>query len=364
MAIIIDATTVVVRHSALQRSFPGGVAGFQDQLTISTYRSDGIVCGVSFMVPRDARAFASELAQHGLSDPSIAASDDIAIISEHEGFLRPCSWLHLDLKSVQWRDGKTHGATVAWAGEEEPTEFAAPPSWEPQQLEAISEEDLKQHYEVVDVTGDREEGMVIACRHRETGRVMYVGRPASAVSRDPQAGLLVLRRDLGRLMDLPPSAEQRQAAAALCKLAKEVVEETNSQHPDALSCAGLAARLAGQWRDAEAAFRKLTELRPDLLDGWLELTWALASLGRLDEAETAARRAVAIQETPATLGNLASALLQDGHADTALPVIERARALDPSDKLNQTIHQMVRDVLDQRAASTSPDRPWYKRWFQ
>ena len=364
MAIVIDGATVVVRNSALERSFPGGVAGFRVELGNATYRSDGIVCGVSFMFPADAFSFVSALAKHGLCDPSIAASDDLAIVAEREGFLAPCGWLHLDLKPINWSDGKVYGATVAWADGNEPSDFTAWPGWEPQALEAISDEDLRHHYEVVDVTGDLEQGMLIACKHRETGRMIYAGRPRSAVSGDPQAGLLVLRRDLGRLMDLPPSAEQRNAAVTLQKRANEIVEKTNGRHPNALLCAGIAARLAGRWREAEPAFRKVTELRPDLLEGWLELTWALASLGRLDEAETTARRGVAIQENPATLGNLASALLQNGNAEAALPIIDRALALDPSEKLNQTIRRMVRDVLDERTAPTGSDRPWYKRWFR
>jgi Flp pilus assembly protein TadD len=194
--------------------------------------------------------------------------------------------------------------------------------------------------------------------------MIYQGRPASPAFRDLQSRFSILRRDIAQLMEMPASVEQRTAAVSLGKRASEIVEETNGQQPEPLLCAGIAARMAGPWRVAEPAFRKVTELRPDMLEGWLELTWALASLGRLDEAESAARRGVAIQENPAALGNLAGTLLQGGKADAALPLIERALAMDPSDTLNQLIRNQVRDVLDERTAQHHRDLPWYKRWFR
>jgi tetratricopeptide (TPR) repeat protein len=115
---------------------------------------------------------------------------------------------------------------------------------------------------------------------------------------------------------------------------------------------------------AEQSFRMVTELRPDLLDGWLELTWALAKLDRLDDAEACAKRAVEIDgSSAAAFGNLASVMLQRGNAEEALPVITRGIALDPSDTKNQMILQQVQDAL-RPAAEPETDVPWHKRWFR
>ena len=113
---------------------------------------------------------------------------------------------------------------------------------------------------------------------------------------------------------------------------------------------GIAARLASRWTVAERAFRRVTELWPEELDGWLELTWALATLDRPDGALAAAQRAVELRpDNPAALGNLASALLQNGRAKDALPVIHRALELDPSERKNQQIRDSV------QAAATEPE---------
>jgi hypothetical protein len=366
MAVLVEGTTVVVRNSALEKRFPGGVSGFQGRVSNNTYRSDGILSSVSFMVPADAHVFARALSNHGFCDPSTTSSDEIAIIDQSAGFLTPCDWLDVDLRTFSMTDGRIFGATAAWIHGEEPPAFAASPAWHPQKLEQVSQDDLEQNYEVAKVHHDPGSGgVVIAYRHRETGRMLHIGRPAPPGFSDLQERCSALGRELAQVVEMP-SWERRAAADSLCNRAREMVEETNSEQPGPLFIEGIAARLAGRWSVAEPAFRKVTALLPDRLDGWLELTQALGHLDRLDEAEAAARQAVAVQaDSPAALGNLASALLQRCKPEAALPFIERALALDPSDKMNQRIREKVRDALHERVAECDSDGgPWYRRWFR
>ena len=366
MAVLVDCTSIVVRNSALERRFPGGVAGFQDRVPNMTYRSDGILSCVSFMVPADARVFAGALSNHGFCDPSTTSSDEIAILDQSAGFLTPCDWLIVDLRTFSTPDGGIFGATVAWIRGEEPSTFAAYPGWHPRRIEKVSQDVLEQNYEVAQVDHDPDgRGMVTAFRHRETGRMLYIGRPAPPSFSDWQERCSALGRELAQVMEMPPTEARRTSATNVGKRAREIVEETNSEQPAPLFIEGIAARLAGRWSLAEPAFRKVTELRPDRLDGWLELTWALGSLGRPDEAEAAARQGVAVQaNSPAALGNLASALLQNGKPEAALPFIERALALDPSDNMNQRIREQVRHAFHGQMAELNSDLPWYKRWFR
>jgi tetratricopeptide (TPR) repeat protein len=63
-------------------------------------------------------------------------------------------------------------------------------------------------------------------------------------------------------------------------------------------------------------------------DAWLELTWTLAELGRAGEAETAARRAVDINnKSAAAHANLATTLLRQGRPEEALPAIGRSNSI-------------------------------------
>ncbi|HEU4891274.1 MAG TPA: tetratricopeptide repeat protein [Vicinamibacterales bacterium] len=129
----------------------------------------------------------------------------------------------------------------------------------------------------------------------------------------------------------------------------------------------VAARLAGRWTVAERAFRRVTDLWPEEMGGWLELTWALGTLDRTAEAVVAAQRAVDLSpDSPATLGNLASALVQNGRAKEALPLIRRAIELDPSNWKNQQIRNHVEAAAAEPtvAPETEPDASWYKRWFR
>ena len=165
-----------------------------------------------------------------------------------------------------------------------------------------------------------------------------------------------------------PSGRERSAVVAeLCDRAAALVEETKGAERGPLMIHGVAARLANRWTVAERSFRRVTDLWPDELDGWLELTWALGTLDRADEAVVAAQRAADLcPESPAALGNLASALVQSGRAKEALPVIHRALELDPSDRKNRQIrdHVQAAGAEPEPAPETEPDLPWYKRWFR
>ena len=73
--------------SSLDARFPGGSEAFARQPPNSTYRSDGVLAGVTFMVPDDARAFTLTLTKHGFADPWVGETSDIAVIDQRQGFL-------------------------------------------------------------------------------------------------------------------------------------------------------------------------------------------------------------------------------------------------------------------------------------
>lgn len=122
-----------------------------------------------------------------------------------------------------------------------------------------------------------------------------------------------------------------------------------------LQLQGIAARLLKRWDEAASLFRRVTELRSEYLSGWLELTWALASLRRFEEAERVARTAVDLDpDGAAALGNLAAVLLEQNKIDEARVVADKAFAADPADSKNQAVL-----AATERAARQG--RSWWRR---
>ena len=278
MAILIEATTVVIAIAALERRFPGGAAAFAAQCTNDTYRSDGKIAAVSFMVLDDAKLLVDALSKYGFSDPGSSRSEDIAVVVQGEGLLAPCGWLKVDLRPITCSDGATAGATVAWTGDEEPSTIAVHDGWRPHAYTQVSVADLNQNYDVVEVRTHDDGGAVTSYRHRLTGRLLHVGRPAPPGSIELTKRYRVLSEELGRLMTMPESTQRTAAAAELYKRATELVADSEPA-PGVYTLQGVAARLANDWHGAESAFRTITERWPDTLNAWFELTWALSALG-------------------------------------------------------------------------------------
>ena len=367
MAVLVEGVTVLVTNAALQHRFPGGPAAYEQQCPNATYRSDGRLSAVSFMVVDDAKRYTATLAGYGLADPWANASNEIAVVDEGEGFLTRCDSVTLDLRTFPDDRGGTFGAILAWLPGEELETFVAPAGWRPHRLEQVSGEELERSYEVlrIDRTPDGL-GAVVVYRHRETGRMLCVGRPVLPDVDEAATRYVALRDELRRVQALPVSRTRDEALASLSDRITDLAKSTDYREPGPLLLQGIAARLSGRWNAAEQAFRKVTELRPELLDGWLELTWALAKQDRLKQAEASARRAIDVDaNSAAAYGNLAGVLLQNGQAAAALPAITRAVELDPADALNQTILQQVRDALRQGSiGEADADVPWYKRLFK
>ena len=219
------------------------------------------------------------------------------------------------------------------------TQFSAPAGWHPAPMNLISPEDLVATYELVNV--DRKGGgSVETYRHRQTGDLIYIGRPDVV---QVQARYSQLTKEL-RAIEEMSAPDGSEAAATFLRRVTQLVDDTAHTEPGPLLLQGIAARLLRRWDVAEQAFRTVTELQPTFLSAWHDLTWALASLGRLDEAETTARHAITMApDDPASLGNLASVLRDRGKLDEALVAITRALELQPADNIHEMILDRIRN---------------------
>ena len=379
MAVLTEGTSVVVSNAALDRRFPGGTQGFAEYCRDLRYCSDGKLSVLCFTVPDDAALFTRGLATYGFSDPWRDSAEDIAVAVGDEGFVTHCEWLSIDRVAVPDSEEWATEVTVVRLVDETLTAFSAPAGWRPSSgHRMLSVDELERDYERVreDPVGDNGVRLIVY-RHRRTGRALYVPRPR--VPTDPDTARLIrLRDEFWEVKALPSSRRRDERLAAIYEESTRSVQSIGGSDPAWLELWAGAAMLTSHWKSAEQALRRLTQIRPEMVEGWLDLTMVLAAkLDRIDEAEAVARQAVEVDPNCAgAYGNLANVLATQGKTEAAMRAINRALALDPSDLAIQHTHRrLLARISDENTQSSTPNTdddatdtpagtPWYKRVFR
>jgi tetratricopeptide (TPR) repeat protein len=92
---------------------------------------------------------------------------------------------------------------------------------------------------------------------------------------------------------------------------------------------GVRARVAGDWKAAESAFRRAIALRRAFPDAWNELGYALRHQGRYAEAVAAYDEALRLRpDFPEALEYLGEAYVKLGRREEARRILERLRHID------------------------------------
>ena len=301
----------------------------------------------------DAVSYLDHLESLGFARPTSEGSPEVALINQVIGFVLPCDWLELN-----WIDlGGDAPTAVAWLRGTALSQLVAPPHWKPGKMIRVAAKELSER----EFLGT-EEG-VDAFRDTATGELLFVGRtqdnaPPAHIStgmvRERYSSLVDELTRLGAIENAP-SGDYQGDVASCYQRAKQLVQDTQAAEPGPLQLQGIAARLLKRWDESASLFRRVTELRPEYLAGWLELTWALAFLRRFEEAERAARTAVALDpEGAGTLSNLAAVLVEQDKFDEARVMAEKAIGLDPA-------AAKIRAVLAAIERAAPPARPWWRR---
>jgi tetratricopeptide repeat protein len=352
MGVLIEGFNVLIRNATVEERLPGGMREYQESCPNGTFCTDGEICRVGFMTSRDAHEYLVELKQQGFVMPDRGGSPDVAIIDEVEGLRFPCDWLELRRVSL----GKHGSAQVAWTLGTPLTKLVAPPGWKPGQTVMRRLEDVRERCEFLGTTDG-----VDVYRDRETGETFYVGRTSPQFPADSTRSLPDRFRDLWQELERlgaiegVPATEYEGDLWAVHARAEQMVKETEGLEVGPLMLQGIASRCLGRWEEAALLFEQVTELKPELIDGWLELTRSWAHSGRLEDAEKAARKAVELKpEDVRALGNLAGALCQLERFEEARPPLERALEIDPTDQINQ-------NLMARLAALRAPrNQSWWK----
>ena len=142
MSILVEAISVVILRSALERKYPGGAAAFICLLASRRSLEHRYVCSdshlvcLSYFTPDAADRGAELLADAGLTDIQDNEFIDFAIVDQHYGPTLQCPWL-------AWHR-EPDGFTRAWLAGELPGGLSTPEGWTPDHAHRIRRIDIRE----------------------------------------------------------------------------------------------------------------------------------------------------------------------------------------------------------------------------
>jgi hypothetical protein len=344
MAVIIEGYSVLVRNATLAEKYPGGTQGYEQDCPNVTFCSDSHLSRVGFMAAGDADVFVARLAARGLTPFRRREAEDVALASQFEGLLRPCTWLTL---------GEYRGVTIAWLAGEPAGDLHTPPGWTfDRPLRHMSAEEAARRLEFV-----RSDQHVDVYRDRESGQEYYVGRTANEGQADRSRHDALYERACqlidGLLVytdkpEAPIDREARQRLVEAIPLFEEVVQ-INLGNWAAMWLLGKIYQRLGDNEKGLPWFERSHRVKPDQPDVAREAAIAAMEVGRPDEALVYCRRALEAQpDDPGLQSNLALALLFSGDPAEARTVANDALRKDPGDEIIVRIVGFIEEVLDGR----------------
>lgn len=136
MAVLVEATSVVIRKDAIRSKIPGGEKRFELLIPNATYCDDGELVRVGFLGPPDVEKFIGDLTDAGLTFMEDGKCIDLVVCDQQTGPTVACDWVefcHLPIKGgkigVAWLfEGERFGFGVHMKSAQ--MRIATPRGWE------------------------------------------------------------------------------------------------------------------------------------------------------------------------------------------------------------------------------------------
>lgn len=174
MAVLIEATSIVVRADSILSKHTGGWDAFKASIPNETMCADGEIARIGFMTPTDVESFVKKLERSGLIYLSNGEAADIAVADQMHGLATTCHWLEFGHVNMA-NDPKQRVAACRLIGSKS-TEVLTPPGW-------VFEGSLSDTYAVVptehlakSMKYLRHENGIDVYLNTVTGHEVYVGR--------------------------------------------------------------------------------------------------------------------------------------------------------------------------------------------
>jgi tetratricopeptide (TPR) repeat protein len=351
MAVPIEGYSVVAQLPRIQRFLDDGSL----KIPNATALSDTHIWKCSFMALADARKFLQTLEKLGLNG-SQGPDSDLVIADEFHRSIEPyCEWL----KMAVWEK-----AVIGWKEGTRPETVAARQGWDPKVGSGLVFHDpsTMQFLEFL-----RLENNVEVFRNKKTGQEVYIGRTSTPVDALFRTASEVVRKHFvnpgAPALTGDAAKEVSEAVTSLERVTAEAPNWWNAQW-----FLGKGNLALGKYDKAYEAFRRAYTVEKNIEPILRELSGACLELRRFHEAVEIAQAAVSLDPANAELlGNLAVAFLLARQLAPARKTIDAAIKIDPSDRINQTISRVLREIetgdRDQPQSLrdlTKPAQP--KRW--
>jgi hypothetical protein len=108
MAVLVEATSVIIRVQAIHDHYPGGWLAFVQNAPNQTFCSDNELARIGFMNPDDCKVSVERLGKHEIIFLKGGRSQDLVVADQLRGFTVPCDWA--DFGRIEIRPGQTVSA--------------------------------------------------------------------------------------------------------------------------------------------------------------------------------------------------------------------------------------------------------------
>jgi len=93
MAVLVEATSVIIKRSSIDEEYPGGWESFVRDVPNKTLCADSLLARVGFMSSIDVESYINSLRKKGLVYLSETAEDDLVVVDQFQGLFVNCDWV-------------------------------------------------------------------------------------------------------------------------------------------------------------------------------------------------------------------------------------------------------------------------------
>ena len=128
MAVLIEAISVVIKRSSIEKKFPGGWDAFVQEVPNQTLCTDGNLVRVGFMTPDDVRHYVKSLESNGVFYLKNGEACDLVVADMLKGIPEKCDWAKYS--DVPFGDDNLRKIGICQGVEDDDETIFFPDDWE------------------------------------------------------------------------------------------------------------------------------------------------------------------------------------------------------------------------------------------
>jgi len=128
MAVLVEATAVIIRAAAVSQHINGGWKALESSLPETGVCSDDELVSVSLFEPARVRELVNHLVALGLHFDWQGKTEDIAFADQKRGLITPCDWLNFETANIGI-DGTPPSVAVCRLAGSKIHELRVPDGW-------------------------------------------------------------------------------------------------------------------------------------------------------------------------------------------------------------------------------------------